>query len=49
MNKNLYAFAGIGNPNNFFKLLENHNLKVQKTIVFPDHYDLVKRNSKNER
>ena len=37
--KNLYAFAGIGNPNNFFKLLENHNLKVQKTIEFPDHYE----------
>tara|TARA_Y200000002_G_C22533385_1_gene600738 strand:- start:6 stop:935 length:930 start_codon:yes stop_codon:yes gene_type:complete len=37
--KNLYAFAGIGNPSNFFKLLKNHNLKVQKTIEFPDHYE----------
>tara|TARA_Y100000996_G_scaffold411412_1_gene395516 strand:- start:766 stop:1695 length:930 start_codon:yes stop_codon:yes gene_type:complete len=40
--KNLYAFAGIGNPNNFFKLLEKHNLKVQKKIEFPDHYEFSK-------
>lgn len=38
-NKNLLAFAGIGNPENFFYLLENHNLKIQKKISFPDHYN----------
>ena len=37
-NKNLLAFAGIGNPENFFNLLEKNKLKVQKKIPFPDHY-----------
>ena len=36
--KNLLAFAGIGNPNNFFNLLEKNNLRVVKKISFPDHY-----------
>jgi tetraacyldisaccharide 4'-kinase len=36
--KNLLAFAGIGNPNNFFNLLEKNNLRVIKKISFPDHY-----------
>ena len=38
-NKKLYAFAGIGNPNNFFELLTEYNLNVQKKISFPDHYN----------
>ena len=38
-NQNLLAFAGIGNPNNFFDLLTENNLKVVKKISFPDHYD----------
>jgi tetraacyldisaccharide 4'-kinase len=37
-NKNLLAFAGIGNPENFFYLLENNNLKIKKKISFSDHY-----------
>ena len=37
--KNLLAFAGIGNPENFFNLLEKNNLKVEKKVSFPDHYD----------
>jgi len=36
--KKLLAFAGIGNPNNFFNLLEKNNLRVVKKISFPDHY-----------
>ena len=36
---NLLAFAGIGNPNNFFNLLEQNNLRVVKKISFPDHYN----------
>ena len=36
---NLLAFAGIGNPNNFFNLLEKNNLKVIKKVPFPDHYN----------
>ena len=37
-NKNILAFAGIGNPENFFDLLRKYKLKVKKTIKFPDHY-----------
>ena len=37
--KNLIALAGIGNPNNFFKLLEKHNLNIKKKIIYPDHYE----------
>jgi tetraacyldisaccharide 4'-kinase len=38
-NQNLLAFAGIGNPNNFFNILEKNKLQVVKKISFPDHYD----------
>tara|TARA_B100000780_G_scaffold146226_1_gene102128 strand:- start:5505 stop:6434 length:930 start_codon:yes stop_codon:yes gene_type:complete len=38
-NQNLLAFAGIGNPDNFFDLLEMNNLKLFKKIIFPDHYN----------
>ncbi len=41
-NKKLYAFAGIGNPNNFFQLLAENNLNVQKKIAFPDHYNFTR-------
>ena len=41
-NKNLFAFAGIGNPSNFFKLLTDNQLKVKKKIQFPDHYEFNK-------
>ncbi len=41
-NKNLFAFAGIGNPNNFFKLLAENNLNVRKKLAFPDHYKFNK-------
>ena len=37
-NKKLLAFAGIGNPNNFFKLLNYYGLKIEKQLIFPDHY-----------
>ena len=42
-NKKLFAFAGIGNPNNFFDLLSKYNLDVQKKISFPDHYEFKKK------
>jgi len=38
-NKNLLAFAGIGNPENFFNLLEKNNLNLTKKISFSDHYN----------
>ena len=41
-NKKLIAFAGIGNPENFFNLLNKFNLKIEKKIVFPDHYNFSK-------
>ena len=37
-NKKLIAFAGIGNPENFFDLLKLNRLNVVKEISFPDHY-----------
>ena len=35
----LLAFAGIGNPENFFSLLKENNLNVVKKMPFPDHYN----------
>ena len=43
-NKKLLAFAGIGNPENFFKLIKKNKLDIKKKISFPDHYNY----SKNE-
>ena len=37
-NKKFIAIAGIGNPENFFKLMRENNLDIQKKIIFPDHY-----------
>ena len=41
--KKILAFAGIGNPENFFDLLRHNNLKVKKEISFPDHYNYTKK------
>ena len=38
-NKNVIAFAGIGNPENFFETLKKNNFKVKKKFIFPDHYE----------
>tara|TARA_B110000259_G_scaffold188400_1_gene247046 strand:+ start:52 stop:984 length:933 start_codon:yes stop_codon:yes gene_type:complete len=38
-NHKLFAFAGIGNPQNFFDLLKKNNLKVHVKKAFPDHYN----------
>ena len=40
--KKIFAFAGIGNPNNFFDMLIQNNFDLQKKIAFPDHYDFKK-------
>ena len=37
-NKKVVAFAGIGNPSNFFELLKENNIDVKKTYSFPDHH-----------
>jgi len=36
--KNVFAFCGLGNPENFFKSLEKFGLIVSKKKVFPDHH-----------
>ena len=38
--KKICAFAGIGNPSNFFDLLKENKLNLVNTIPFPDHYKL---------
>ena len=40
--KKIIAFAGIGNPSNFFDLLKENNLNVLNEISFPDHYKFSK-------
>ena len=37
-NSNIIAFAGIGNPKNFFDLLNKNNITIKKKISFPDHH-----------
>ncbi len=46
-NHDLLAMAGIANPENFFKLLEQHNLKVREKLIFPDHYRFTKNEIQN--
>ena len=36
--KKLVALAGIGNPENFFKIITENKLNLVKKIVFPDHH-----------
>lgn len=38
-NKKVVAFAGIGNPQNFFDLLKESNINIKKTFSFPDHHN----------
>ena len=38
-NKRVTAFAGIGNPVNFFNLLKEHDINILEEISFPDHYN----------
>ena len=40
--KKIVAFAGIGNPSNFFDLLKQNDLNVLNEISFPDHYQFSK-------
>ncbi len=42
INKKVIAFAGIGNPENFFDLLKNNNVEILETLKFPDHYNFKK-------
>ena len=42
-NKKLFAIAGIAHPENFFQLLESNKLKVEKKLIFPDHYNFSRK------
>ena len=42
-NKKITAFAGIGNPSNFFELLKENKLDIIKTFPFPDHHNYSKK------
>ena len=46
-NKKVTAFAGIGNPENFFDLLKDNNIEIVKEIAFPDHYNYTKNKLEN--
>ena len=37
-NKSVGAFAGIGHPDKFFKMLEQNGIQLKTTKYFPDHY-----------
>ena len=37
--KKICAFAGIGNPSNFFELLKENNLNLVGSFSYPDHHN----------
>ena len=46
-NKNAIAFAGIGNPENFFDLLTDNKLNIIEAIKFPDHHRYSEKELEN--
>ena len=46
-NRKLISFAGIGNPENFFRLLKENHLNIIKEIDFPDHYEYTQQDLDN--
>ena len=46
-NKNILAFAGIGNPVNFFNLLKKNNINITEEKKFPDHYNYPQKELEN--
>ena len=46
-NKKIIAFAGIGNPDNFFDLLSKNKLNTIETIKFPDHHEYSENELQN--
>ncbi len=45
-NKQLLAIAGIGNPINFFELLENNGLEIKRKLIYPDHHEFKEEDIK---
>ena len=39
----MFAIAGIAHPENFFQILERNKLKVEKKLIFPDHYNFSRK------
>ena len=46
-NKRVIAFAGIGNPENFFSFLIENKINLLEKIKFPDHYQYSEKDLKN--
>ena len=46
-NKNVVAFAGIGNPQKFFDTLKENNINVLKEIKYPDHHKYSNKELEN--
>ena len=45
--KKVISFAGIGNPNNFFDLLQKNSVNILEQISFPDHYNYTNKDLEN--
>jgi len=45
--KKICAFAGIGNPSNFFELLKENNFNLVNTFSYSDHHDYSYREIEN--
>ena len=43
LKKKYLIFSGIGNPDSFKSLLKEFNFKIEKEIIFPDHYNYKKK------
>ena len=46
-NKKVIAFAGIGNPDNFFNLLKDNKIDIEEEIKFPDHHEYSEETLEN--
>ena len=46
-NNKVIAFAGVGNPENFFDLLRNNKINLIEEIKFPDHYKYSEKDLEN--
>jgi len=46
-NKKIFAFAGIGNPDNFFDLLTDNKINVAEKRYFPDHFNYSDKQIEN--